>query len=298
MLQTLLAYPDHPYGWECVGYYGRDGCGSRAAFIPVTRPNNLSATLVRPKEAKLLDLVQREVGSGRQCWVYVQMTDLRDVADRLCGLLGERGMRAQVLRATVPLGRREAWIAEHGAHADVIVSHPKLVETGLDLFDKGGNHNFATLVFYEMGYNPFTLRQASRRSWRIGQSQHCKVFYLYYSGTMQERAMALMGKKIAAAQALDGKFSSEGLAAMAGDDGGSMEMALAKSLAERIDEGDARRAWAKVGEVDGEPMPGGDLPAGNALDDGSSALFQQSWQLSQFLGLRRSPVGRPSLLVG
>jgi hypothetical protein len=119
----------------------------------------------------------------------------------------------------------------------------------LDLFDKNGNHNFPTLIFYEMGYNPFTLRQASRRSWRIGQQENCKVIYLYYAGTLQERAMALMGKKIAAAQAVDGKFSSEGLAAMAGDDGGSVEMALARSLADQIDEGDSMREWAKVGEI-------------------------------------------------
>jgi hypothetical protein len=38
-----------------------------------------------------------------------------------------------------------------------------------------------------------------------------------------------MGRKLSAAQALEGKFSSDGLVAMAGDDG--MEVALAKSLA-------------------------------------------------------------------
>src|SRR5262247_1523835 len=73
-----------------------------------------------------------------------------------------------------------------------------------------------------------------------------KVIYLYYGGTLQARAMALMGKKMEAAQALEGKFSAEGLASMAGEEG-SAEMALAKSLADRIEEGDAARHWAKVG---------------------------------------------------
>jgi hypothetical protein len=249
MLQTLLAYPDHPYGWDSVGYHDRGDRGKTSTFIPVAWPENLSANTVRPKEEKLLEVVQQEVGYGRQCWVYVQMTDKRDVASRLSEMFERHGIRSKVLRATVPLARREEWIAEHGTDADVMISHPKLVETGLDLFDKNGNHNFSTLIFYEMGYNPFTLRQASRRSWRIGQTARCKVFYLYYRDTMQERAMALMAKKIVAAQVLDGKFSSEGLAALASDDGGSMEMALAKSLAEQIDEGDARRAWDRVGEI-------------------------------------------------
>jgi hypothetical protein len=121
------------------------------------------------------------------------------------------------------------------------------VETGLDLFDKGGSHNFCTLIFYQTGYNLFTLRQASRRSWRIGQEKDCKVVYLYYAGTMQERAMGLMGRKLAAAEAIDGKFSSEGLAA-AGEDESSLAMMLAKNLMDKLDE-DPALAWAKTGAI-------------------------------------------------
>jgi hypothetical protein len=62
---------------------------------------------------------------------------------------------------------------------------------------------------------------------------------------MQGRAMALMGKKLTAAQALEGTFSTEGIVAMAGEDA-NVEIALARSLVERMDEGDARRAWGKV----------------------------------------------------
>ena len=60
---------------------------------------------------------------------------------------------------------------------------------------------------------------------------------------MQDRAMALMGRKLTAAQALEGKFSSEGLVAMAGEDA---NVELARSLVERMDEGDARRIWSKT----------------------------------------------------
>jgi hypothetical protein len=120
-----------------------------------------------------------------------------------------------------------------------------LVETGLDLFDKDGRHNFPTLCFYETGYNLFTLRQAARRSWRIGQDQACRILYFHYAGTMQDRALVLMGKKLTAAQALEGTFSSEGLVAMAGEDA-NVEIALARSLVQRLDEGDARRLWSKV----------------------------------------------------
>ena len=247
MLNTLLAYPDHPYGWEAVGYWDRDDDGNKLRFHEVTQPKNLHSTTIRPKERKLIELVQREKDEGRQSWVFVQLTDKRDVAGRLERLLSAQGLSVKVLRSSVPLAQREEWIAEHGPEADIVISHPKLVETGLDLFDKGGRHNFSTLIFYETGYNTFTLRQASRRSWRIGQQLSCRVIYLYYEGTMQERAMTLMGRKLTAAQAVEGRFSSDGLAALAGDDG-SVEMALAKSLAERLDDLDAQRAWSKLGE--------------------------------------------------
>jgi hypothetical protein len=72
------------------------------------------------------------------------------------------------------------------------------VKTGLDLFDKGGSYNFCTLVFYETGYSLFCLRQASRRSWRIGQTKPCRIVYFYYYDTMQSRAMALLGRKLTA----------------------------------------------------------------------------------------------------
>jgi hypothetical protein len=55
-----------------------------------------------------------------------------------------------------------------------------------------------------------------------------------------------VGKKLVAAQAREGKFSEEGLLALAdGDDG--VEVALAKSLVDRIREGSAQRVWGKVG---------------------------------------------------
>ena len=245
MLQTLLLYPDHPFDWGQVGYWDRTPSGEKS-FVSVIWPPSLDSRKVYAKEERLLDVIDFERQRGRQCWVYVQYTGEKDCLERLAKLCRERGYATQVLRSSVQLARREDWINRNAPGADVVLSHPKLVETGLDLFDKGGSYNFPTLIFYQTGYNLFTMRQASRRAWRIGQRKDCKVVFLYYRGTLQARAMALMGKKMEAAQALEGKFSAEGLASMAGEEV-SAEMALAKSLADRIDEGDAARHWVKVG---------------------------------------------------
>jgi len=239
MLQTLLAYPDYPFGWGPVGY------SHNGAQVTVATPPNLPEATVHPKEQRLIDLVRSEQAHRRKVWVYVQYTDRHDVQGRLERLLTAAGFRVGVLRSSVAPVQREAWIARYAPQFDVTISHPRLVETGLDLFDKSGRHNFPTLCFYETGYNLFTLRQAARRSWRIGQTEPCRIVYFHYEGTMQERALALMGKKLTAAQALEGTFSSEGLVALAGEDA-NVEFALARSLVERIDEGDTRRLWNKA----------------------------------------------------
>jgi hypothetical protein len=63
-------------------------------------------------------------------------------------------------------------------------------------------------------------------------------YYLYYEDTMRHRAMHLMSKKMAAALALEGEFSEDALAAIAGDD--NMQIA---TLAERFAQVDAGM-WA------------------------------------------------------
>ena len=107
----------------------------------------------------------------------------------------------------------------------VVVSHPKLVETGLDLLD------FPTILFYESGYSLHTLRQASRRSWRIGQRRPVRVKFLCYEGTMQTACLRLMGKKFLVALTMEGKFAGEGLQNIDEDD--DMLSAMARELVER-----------------------------------------------------------------
>ena len=109
----------------------------------------------------------------------------------------------------------------------VLITNPRCVETGLDL------NAFTTLIFYSMGYNLFTLRQASRRSWRINQTApRVEVYMLFYVDTMQAKAMKLMASKLAVAGIIEGNFSEEGLAAMS--DVKDLTSQMAKELAQGI----------------------------------------------------------------
>src|ERR1017187_10569410 len=72
------------------------------------------------------------------------------------------------------------------------------------------------------------MRQASRRSWRVGQCNNVNVKFFYYAGTMQEACVRLMGKKLLVSLAMEGKFASEGLQAT--DEGDDILMAMAREL--------------------------------------------------------------------
>ncbi len=75
----------------------------------------------------------------------------------------------------------------------------------------------------------YVSRQASRRSWRIGQTRPVKVVYMAYRNTLQADALKLVAKKLQSSLAVEGELPEDGLAAF-GDDGDDMMMALARKI--------------------------------------------------------------------
>ncbi|BCQ53373.1 hypothetical protein BLKGLAD_24350 [Burkholderia gladioli pv. gladioli] len=177
-----------------------------------------------PKEQELIDICRQEKATGRKTLVYSVYTGTRDTTVRLKALLEQEGFKVAVLRASVDASSREDWIAEQlDRGIDVLITNPDLVKTGLDLLE------FPTIVFMQSGYNVYTLQQAARRSWRIGQKQPVKVIYLGYAETSQMHCLALMAKKIAVSQSTSGDVPDSGLDVL-NQDGDSVEVALARQL--------------------------------------------------------------------
>ena len=103
------------------------------------------------------------------------------------------------------------------------------MQTGLDLID------FPTIIWGEVDYSIYVMRQASRRSWRIGQTRPVKVVYMSYRNTLQADALKLVAKKLQSSLAVEGELPEDGLAAF-GDDGDDMMMALARKIVSGEDE--------------------------------------------------------------
>ena len=78
-------------------------------------------------------------------------------------------------------------------------------------------------------YSVYVMRQASRRSWRIGQTRPVKVVFMSYRSTLQADALKLVAKKLQSSLAVEGELPEDGLAAY-GDDGDDLMMALARKI--------------------------------------------------------------------
>jgi hypothetical protein len=75
-----------------------------------------------------------------------------------------------------------------------------------------------------------------------------EVKFFAYKGTMQELCLRLMGKKLLVALAMEGKFASEGLQAIDGDD--DMLTAMARELVENKGIGEsADSVWKSLQQL-------------------------------------------------
>ena len=214
-LQTLLAYPDGCTRGETVFDPGTG--------VPIVQMPPLSEERLYPKEKALVDLVAAERMEGRRVLVYATHTGTRDITERMDDILSRHGFSVAVMKAdAVAPERREAWVAEKVKQGvDVLICHPRLVQTGLDLIA------FPTICWYETDYSVYTMRQASRRSWRIGQTRPVKVVFMAYRNSLQADALKLVAKKLQSSLAVEGELPEDGLAAY-GDDGDDLMLALAR----------------------------------------------------------------------
>ncbi len=216
-LNLLTVYPDQPYDQPDI-VHPIDG------HVIAHPSSEASFDDILPKEEKVLEIVREKIAAGGRVMVYTSWTRT-DSQEKLQKLLTGEGFRTEILSPTVPPEKREAWVEKRvKSGCQVLITNPRCVETGLDL------NAFTTLVFYSMGYNLFTLRQAARRSWRINQTApRVEVYMLYYADTIQAKAMKLMASKLAVAGIIEGNLSEEGLAAMS--DVKDLTSQMAKELA-------------------------------------------------------------------
>jgi hypothetical protein len=283
-MNALLLYPDRPFQMGTLfGYCRNEETGERERFV-ISEPAELDEAVVYAKERRLVEECKRELAAGRKVQVFAVYTQKRDVTRRLQDLLRKEGIRVEVLRAEVPPEQREAWYERQlKSGMQVCICHPKLVQTGLDLLD------FPTILFYETGYSTYVLRQASRRSWRIGQKHPVRVGFLSYAGTAQESCLRLMGKKLLVSLAMEGKLQSDGLQSM--EDDGDLLTAMARELVNRQGVGEEAAAVWKGLQSQREPISRPSDEPALLLAESSSPRDAEEFEVEPSTEWRIQPLG-------
>jgi hypothetical protein len=255
----LMVQPNLPW-------YGVTIAHPRTGYVLGEAPR-LSEELVYPKEQALLELLRQERSEGRRVLVYVEHTGEYDLLTRLERLIKaddtrwraglpvqtpdedtapplplvvprpahQPAVQVRVLRSsTVQSTEREAWLEQTvEAGCDVLLCHSGLVEVGLDLIA------FQTIVCFETIFSTTRLRQATRRSYRPGQTLPVRVFQLVYQKSMEARGLLLIAQKIASSLMVEGKLpGGESLATQAlGSQGTNPLLDLARSVLEDAEGG-------------------------------------------------------------
>lgn len=246
MLSSLLAWPDMPQkGVEVLNRENMCVASAPAMDIPRT-----------PKDERLIECVRQAKLEGRKCLIFVEYTGKWGAGEHVARLLEAAGLRPLILHPSVSTDKRLAWIRSKMSTGkyDCLIANPRLVETGMNL------REFPEILFHETGYSIYVLRQASRRSWRPGQTKDVVVRFFINRNTMQETAMALIATKLEASLILEGELSDKGLVSLAAA-GDSMGAELARALAGDLKVGSLEETFASYRSLEEKAMPARSVPA-------------------------------------
>lgn len=284
-LQWTLARPNSAFRDEAVEIHevdrkGEFVCKRQLMALPAVVDD--SVTL--PKEEWLVDFCRSERQQGRKVLIYLRQTGTRDIQDRILKILRDGGVRAEALHSGVNPRKREEWIAKRVVGLDALIVNPRLVETGLDLIA------FSSVVFAEIEYSLYTLWQAVRRVWRLGQTKPVKAIFSVYSDAMEARALALMGQKMKAAQLL---YGDEVGGAIVPEEDGDILMKLAREVLEAADLPDLQSLFADEVVVSNSPMgcptaPSAPLP----VPEMPKVVSWADWMTQKSVAVRSGSRGR------
>lgn len=280
-LQWSLARPNSAFRDEVVlvdEVDGEDGKSVRKVplmELPAINPNGHKWL---PKENWLADFCKLEKQQGRKVLIYVRQTGTRDIQDRVQMPLQANGLRVSILGNNIDPRKREEWIAKRVNTIDALICNPRLVETGLDLVQ------FSSVVFFEIEYSLYTLWQSVRRVWRLGQTQPVKAIFSVYSSAMEATALALMGRKMKAAQLV---YGDEVGGAIVPEEEGDFLTQLARDVLDGAKLSDLQTLFADDLQVSHNPM--GSLTTPSAvIVPGPKVMTWDDWVSTKTVVVKRT----------
>jgi len=163
--------------------------------------------IVLPKEQKLLDIILQEVSEGRKCCIYVDFNNGGEymqgqtISKRIETLLTKNNIKCFTLKTSVATYDRKELLDKKKDDFQVLITNAKLVEVGLNLTYICTYLNFMPSYHYE------TVAQSNRRGYRANSTLENRIYHLYYENSCENGIIKRYQRKMAEAQAIEGKFN-------------------------------------------------------------------------------------------
>ena len=162
---------------------------------------------VLPKEEKLLEIVKQEISEGRKCCIYVDFTNGgeymqgKTISKRIELLLTKNNIKCFILKTSIATYDRKELLDKKKDSFDVLITNAKLVECGLNLTYIQSYINYMPSYMYE------TIVQSNRRGYRANSTLENRIYHLYYKNSCEDNIIKRYQRKLAEAQAIEGKFN-------------------------------------------------------------------------------------------
>ncbi|WP_084568085.1 helicase-related protein [Brevibacillus panacihumi] len=235
-IPSTINYADVPH---LGGFVAFGACRGDETGTKITAPS-FGENYFHAKERRLVEIVRKELSEDRGVVIYNNYTDSYGLNERTKEVLNHHGIDAVILDEPKPDKRQERIDELAANNVKVIICNMKLVEVGLDLLP------WPTIIYNQLNYDVSTVRQASRRAWRIGQERECRVFYLVYNGTQQMAQFLRIMSARGHAMMVEGRLDKSALAQYSRDS----QSALASDLANCFAGSDVADAWTKLAAKD------------------------------------------------
>lgn len=197
------------------------------------------------KERKLVQLVEDELAQDRPCIIFNNFTGATGeykTNERIKKVLANHGIESQILNERVSTNDRFDWLQrQEKKGTKVLIMNMRLVEVGLDLM------HYPTIIYFQLNDDINTLRQSSRRAWRLGQHKKCKVIYLVNNGTQQMAQFQRLMSRRVSAMIVEGRIERSDDLAKYADVSVS---ALTNDLSKTLEANDIASAWEEAAKRD------------------------------------------------
>ena len=192
-------YINNPFDWNSITIEGKD-------VTNIVQPKCID-NIILPKEQVLLDIIKQNISEGRKCCIYVDFNNGGEymrgdtIAKRIENLLTKNNIKTFTLKTSVATYDRKDLLEKKKDDFQVLITNPKLVEVGLNLT------YIPTYINYMPSYMYETVLQSNSRGYRSNSVLENRVYHLYYENSCENGIIKRYQRKLAEAQAIEGKFN-------------------------------------------------------------------------------------------